>query len=384
MARRKLAIGELGNINTRRIGHRKYESRARTGTITGRSREVKAWAVTAEGSRVKLKDMARKVAYVGGSAPIDAETTIYVLVQTTLDEMERVGELRPQTIRGYKKALHTLKGQYGDPNISKVQLAECTPAFVSGWIEAVADRAPSAGRNCKVVLKAAFDHAKRLGIELWAQNPAGLAKLPAAKADQAKELSDADLAGIRAAVDTWQTDRKMIPLKLMVNLLVGTGMRPGEMLALRWSDLDLEATPATLTVAGTIIEDGERKIKRQDFPKTEHGYRVLKLSGWLVSLLQEWREIATNEMVFPTRSNTWYAPNNVRRAFREALQGTKYQGWQLKNFRSAIATRIEHELGVEQAAKQLGHESPAVTNRHYVKKAMDAGDFTAVFDHLAP
>lgn len=66
-----------------------------------------------------------------------------------------------------------------------------------------------------------------LGIDLWSQNPAGLAKLPSSKADQAKELSDADLAGIRAAVDAWQTDRKMIPLKLMVNLLVGTGMWPG-------------------------------------------------------------------------------------------------------------------------------------------------------------
>ena len=49
-----------------------------------------------------------------------------------------------------------------------------------------------------------------------------------------------------------------------------------------------------------------------------------------------------------------------------------------------MATLIERQLGVEHATKQLGHESPAITARHYIEQAAAEGDCTKVLDQLAP
>ncbi|WP_179129656.1 hypothetical protein [Corynebacterium pacaense] len=47
-----------------------------------------------------------------------------------------------------------------------------------------------------------------------------------------------------------------------------------------------------------------------------------------------------------------------------------------------MATRLERAVGVKEAARQLGHESPAITGRHYIERASTAGDYTAVLDRL--
>lgn len=385
MARPKLAIGEIGEITTKRnkkTGN--FVATGRVGTIAGTTKQITISARTARVARLNLEIKARKVAYMGGGTPITGESTLKDLVAATLDKMEQSGTKRPQTIRGYRKAITTLEGKHGDRNISRLQLQECKPAVLCNWIEDVAKRAPSAARNCKVVLKASFDYAMKLGLELWLVNPVAAAVLPPRKAESAVELSDATLEGIRLSVAAWQTDRKLMPLKLMVEMLVGTGMRPGEILALRWEDVDLEASPATLLVAGTVIEDDGRTSVRQDNPKTDHGYRLLKLPAWLAEMLREWQGLATSEKVFPSRAGTWYSLANVRRAFRDALEGTAYEGWQLKGFRSGVATRIARELGPEDAARQLGHASPVVTDRHYIAKWHEAGDYTATLDRMAP
>lgn len=56
----------------------------------------------------------------------------------------------------------------------------------------------------------------------------------------------------------------------------------------------------------------------------------------------------------------------------------------LYSYRRAVAPLIERQLGVEHATKQLGHESPAITARHYIEQAATEGDCTKVLDQLAP
>lgn len=384
MARTALGIGELGNITTRKIKHRSYESRARVGTIDGTTRQVRARAATAEQSRARLGSKARQVAYLGAGAPITSDTTITELVTACLDDMERTATVLPQSLRTYRSVLVTLSGKHGDPALGKARLGDTTPALVSGWVEQVGQRAPSAGRRAKVVLSKSFDYATRKGLDLWRTNPADAAHLVTVEPDAAVEISDMELSGIRHAIRTWQTDRKMTPLRLIVEMLIATGARLNELLALRWSDLDLSTTPATVTISGTLVVDEHGKIVRQDHPKTEKGYRTLSLPEWAADLLRAWRGMATDLRVFPSRAGTWLSAANVRRAFREALDGTPYEGWMFKDFRSGVATRIERVLGVEEAARQLGHESPAITSRHYVKRAHVAGDYTAVLDQFAP
>ncbi len=87
---------------------------------------------------------------------------------------------------------------------------------------------------------------------------------------------------------------------------------------------------------------------------------------------------AVSARLFATRNGTWVAPNNLRRSLRSALAGTDLTWVTYHSLRRTEATRIERELGADAAARQLGHSRTAVTLRHYVEQAHDAGDIRSV------
>ncbi len=58
----------------------------------------------------------------------------------------------------------------------------------------------------------------------------------------------------------------------IIDVLLATGCRLGEVLALRWTELDLEATPPTLTVNGTIkTETGKGTYRNPSRSRTPRG-----------------------------------------------------------------------------------------------------------------
>jgi integrase len=57
-----------------------------------------------------------------------------------------------------------------------------------------------------------------------------------------------------------------------VLLLSATGMRVGEVLAIKWEDIDFSSTPSSVAVKCTLVE--EKFLYRQDVPKTEGNDRV--------------------------------------------------------------------------------------------------------------
>ena len=80
---------------------------------------------------------------------------------------------------------------------------------------------------------------------------------PVLTPEQARQLFDA------------LRDDRLLPLYLVT---IHTGLRQGELLALRWSDVDLEA--GTLTVTGTL----DRKIRQRTDPKTGKSRRIVPLT----------------------------------------------------------------------------------------------------------
>jgi integrase len=66
---------------------------------------------------------------------------------------------------------------------------------------------------------------------------------------------------VRAAVSAYTQRQGPGPkpgrlLPAFIELLAATGCRPNEVLALRWSDVDLLADPPTVTITGTLIDHG--------------------------------------------------------------------------------------------------------------------------------
>ena len=115
----------------------------------------------------------------------------------------------------------------------------------------------------------------------------------------------------------------------IVDLLLATGARIGEVLALRWEDLDLAAARPTLTISGTIVYVKGKGFFRQAWTKSDAGYRTIVLPQFAVAMLLARKlNAASNphDAIFASRRGTWLSPNNVRRQWhsREEVTETYY------------------------------------------------------------
>ena len=78
-------------------------------------------------------------------------------------------------------------------------------------------------------------------------------------------------------------------LEAMVALGLATGLRPGELTGLLWSDLDLDAEPPTLRVSGTIKRGPDGRVSRGAVKRSKDGLRTLSLPPSVVNALRAHR-----------------------------------------------------------------------------------------------
>jgi integrase len=153
--------------------------------------------------------------------------------------------------------------------------------------------------------------------------------------------------------------------RTMAGLAMLSGLRRGELFALRWRDLDEVA--GCLAVREAVYEG------TFDTPKTEAAVRLIPLSGAAVSLLADWKARAkktdSDSLVFSTWSGKPIAPNNILRRWIfpacDAL-GMKRATW--LTFRRTYSSWA-HEKGVpgKVIAQLMGHAKVDTTLNVYTQ-----------------
>lgn len=112
-----------------------------------------------------------------------------------------------------------------------------------------------------------------------------------------------------------------------VTLLIATGLRRSELLALRWKDFDAEA--GTLTVAEKLVRATGHGLSRIDETKTAAGKQTLPLSSFAVIMLKARRTVSyygEQPMIFPSTAGTWRDPNDFGKEWRKVRKALGVPG----------------------------------------------------------
>ncbi|WP_433530972.1 tyrosine-type recombinase/integrase [Micromonospora sp. CA-263727] len=385
MARPPLPIGTWGAIRTEKLGPNRYCARTRFRDHDGKTRDVEATDTTGPAAiralKVKLRDRVTP-----NDDEITRDTHVSVLARLWLDEITAEERVTPQTISRYEISVRVSI----EPALGELRIREATAGRLDRFLRKVAEDRPSAAKGAKVVLGQMFALAVRRGA--LTANPVrdtGRLRSPRRKvvALEVNQLND-----VREAIRSWQQPapgksgpRPTGDLADIVDLMLATGARIGEILALRWEDLDLVAERPTLTICGTIVYLKGKGFFRQEWTKTDAGFRTVVLPRFAVGMLMGRKLNAADnphDAIFASRRGTWLSPQNVRRQWRQARADAGLEWVTPHTFRKTVATLIDKEADAKRAAAQLGHATEQVTNKHYIVKPALAPDSSDILEQL--
>jgi integrase len=266
--------------------------------------------------------------------------------------------------------------KHAEPLIGRKRLANFIAADVAAFYERLRenDVSPATIAKLRVVLHRVFQVARERGA-FFGDNPFGLVKPPRYVAKERRTLTLEQARRLIAACEA-SDDR----FEAAVVLAIACGLRIGELLGLKWSDIDLKRK--TLGVRRSLQEVCGRFTLSEG--KTKTARRRINLGAIAVAALRRRKKIAeSSEWVFTTTAGTHLNRTAFReRHLRELLKAAKCPSVPPHALRHSFATLLlEQGVPTKVASEALGHANPAITQRLYQhvvgdlqKQAIDALD----------
>jgi integrase len=336
--------------------------------------------------QIRRRGFATKKAAKDAMAAVVADSARGVFVRPSkvtlekflLDEWlpaKRAG-LRPSTFNSYDRIIRL----YVVPAIGGAKLAEIDGSMLNGLYARLltsgrsdgrstphgAGLAPKTVRNVHGVLVKAFKDAVRWGRVI--RNPCDSADPPAAKSPEMKAWTADELRAFTAATSSHRWAGVWA-------LLATTGMRRGEMLGLRWSDVDLDA--GTVTIRSTRIRYGTT-IARST-PKTARGNRTIAIGPATVSVLRAWRRAQAedrllmgagwrndDDLVVTHADGAAPNPEAFSNLFGDLVKHAGLRPVRLHDVRHSYATAaLAAGVPVKVVSQRIGHADVGVTLKVY-------------------
>jgi integrase len=324
MAARRRGSGE-GSIHLRPDG--RWCATVDLGYVNGKRKRKYLYGDTRKHVAEKLK-VAQAAQLAGAHLDIERQTVAQFLERWLSEVVSRRNKIR--TVDGYTQIVR----QHLIPHLGRHSLTKLTPEHVQAMLNRLAaeGRAYNTVRNVRAALRRALNQAMRW--QYVQRNVATLVDVPrhATAVDEQNAVSRTasfaiqplDERQARALLDAVAGHR----LEPLYRVALSLGLRRGEVLGLRWADVDLKR--ATLRITGSL-QRIHGKLERTT-TKTAASARSVDVPPVLLASLQRHREAQEQErqqaddrwresgLVFTTNIGTPIEPRNLIRHFKAVLK----------------------------------------------------------------
>ncbi len=284
------------------------------------------------------------------------------------------GDISPGSRETYTRAVRI----YIQPEIGHIRLAQLTPALVERMTRAVRDRGLSTNtaKLAHRVLRAALSVAERHGVVH--RNVAAIAAGPKrddlAKTDDVISADDAE-----AVISRAESDR----LGALAPVLLALGLRRGEALALRWTDIALDDPEPTVSVTvtlsritghGLVVGPTKTAGSEGTIPLIEPALSALRTHRTSQAAERLSAQVWVGEtIVFATPIGTWTDPRNALRYWHTWTQAAGLGRRRMHASRHTCATvMLANGVPLEVISAVLRHSSIRITADTYARVAADA------------
>lgn len=155
-----------------------------------------------------------------------------------------------------------------------------------------------------------------------------------------------------------------------------TGIRLGELCALKWENIDLETQ--TMTVVKTVyrtknFKKNESKTKLlAGTPKSSHSIREIPLPDFLVGLMKNMKKTRNDEDYILSGTDTPIDPRTFQKLFKKVLNKAGVKNRKFHTIRHTFATRaLEAGVDIKTLSEILGHSSVLITLKVYTHSLME-------------
>ncbi|HWG08506.1 MAG TPA: tyrosine-type recombinase/integrase [Solirubrobacteraceae bacterium] len=270
--------------------------------------------------------------------------------------IERDRERKPSTVVGYRWLIDSQIL----PQLAETRLEDLTQAIVERWLHGLTGR-PSSRRKALVILHGIMERARK--THRLPLNPVrDVEKPPQHRGNDIDVLAPDE---VRELVRAAATE----PDAALYLTAAFTGLRMGELIALRWRDIDYVASAVRVRAsytAGALTTPKSGKT------------RAVPLAPDVAEVLRRLRQrdlfTADDDLVFPGEVGTYLDGSALRRRYKTALARAGLRPLRFHDLRHTFGTTVIAHADIRRVQEWMGHADIQTTMRylHYAPRAEDA------------
>jgi integrase len=350
----------------------------------GRRRQVKKRGFATKKEAQQALDSVRQAGATASYVP-PARATLAEYLDAWLAGLPATG-LRPSTVDSYRRQARHITDTLGGRRVDQITALDLDALYAQlladGRRTGPGGLSPRTVRYIHTILSKALSDGVRKDV--LARNVAERSSPPSAKSTKAPEMAWWTPEQLRTFLAATADD----PLGPLFRVAALTGLRRGEVCALRWSDVDLEAARVEVRrQLGVVRGAPNGGLTFSDQTKTDHGRRSIDLDEGTVGALRtqrarqaEWKLAVgpawsnSHDLVFTDPTGQPLDPENVANRFGRRVART---GLPRLRFHDLRHTHVAHLIGAGEQllliSRRLGHASASFTADRYGHLFHDAG-----------